>query len=124
MDAEPAPEHPWPPDRAEEAASDPREWDGAQVIQNTDRLLLGHLDEAFADNPEPEGPDWDRPEEGEREPDDGEWPTEEETAEVAPREAPSSSRGPRSMQQLFEQWRADAAAPCRDAPPSPAGTLV
>ena len=38
---------------------------------------------------------------------------------MAPREAPSSSRGPRSMQQLFEQWRADAAAPCRDAPPPP-----
>ena len=119
MDEAPAPERPRPPDRAEEAANDPREWDGVQVIQNTDRLLLGHLDEAFADNPEPEGPDWDQPAEEEREPDDGEWPMEEGPADGEPRDAPSSSWGPRSMSQLLEQWRADAAAPCRDAPPPP-----
>ena len=116
MDETPPPEQPRPPDRADEAEGDPREWDGAQVIHNADRLLLGHLDEEFADNPDPEGPDWDRPVDGEREPDDGEWPTEEEIAETAPREAPSSSRGPGSMRQLFEQWRADAAAQLKRPP--------
>ena len=119
MDEAPSPEQPRPPDRADEAEGDPREWDGAQVIHNADRLLLGHLDEEFADNPDPEEPDWDRPVDGVREPDDRDGPTEEELAGMVPREAPVSTRGPRSIQQLLEQWRADAAAPCRDAPPPP-----
>ena len=118
MDEEPTPD-PQPPDRVAEIADDPREWDGVQVIQNADRLLLGHLDEAFADNPEPEGPDWDQPEEDDREPDDGERPGEEGPADELPQGAPSAVRGLRSTSQLFEQWRADAAAPCRDAPPPP-----
>ena len=53
---------------------DPREWSGAQVVANADRLLLGHLDEEFADNPDPGDEDWDRPEDEGPGPDDGEQP--------------------------------------------------
>ena len=39
MDEEPTP-GPQPPDRVAAIADDPREWDGVQVIQNADRLLI------------------------------------------------------------------------------------
>ena len=37
------------------AEGDPWEWTGEQVVANADGLLLGSLDEEFADNPDPGG---------------------------------------------------------------------
>ena len=101
------------------AGRDPREWTGAQVVANTDRLLLGSLDEEFADNPDPDEEDWDRPDDNDHGPDEEDRPTEQELAEAAPRERQPSSRSQQATRKLLEQWRGDAAAPCRDAPPPP-----
>ena len=119
MEEAPIAEQPRPPAAEDGAGGGPREWTGAQVVNNADRLLLGHLDEEFADNPEPSEAEWDRPDDGDHGPDEEDWPTEQELAEAAPRERSSSLRSQRTTQRLFEQWREDAAAPCRDAPAPP-----
>ena len=101
------------------AERDPREWTGAQVVANSDRLLLGSLDEEFADNPDPGEEDWDRPDDNDQGPDEEDRPTEQELAEAAPRERQPSSRSQQATMKLLEQWREDAVAPCRDAPAPP-----
>ena len=98
MEEPPADEQPRPPAAADSAEGDPREWTGAQVASNTDRILLGHLDEEFADNPEPEGADWDRPDDEDHGPQEEEGYAEQEPADVTPRERLPLLRSQRTTQ--------------------------
>ena len=59
MEAEQEPDRPSPPAADHGAEGDPRKWTGAQVVANTDRLLLGSHVEEFVDNPDPGDQDWD-----------------------------------------------------------------
>ena len=87
MDAEQQePERPPPSAASHGAEGDPREWTGAQVVANTDRLLLGSLDKEFADNPAPSDADWDLPDHEGPGPDKEKQPTDRELADAAPRE--------------------------------------